>query len=241
MIYFLTYPLIFVIFRLLVRVLGRVRTTGEAFVPRTGPVIYCPNHLSDADPPTVFVCVPRRAWFVGKSELFEPPLVGWFFAHFHGIAIKRDTADRAALRRAEGVLKRGEPLVIFPEGRCAQDGKLLRMQPGAALLSVRTGAPIVPLGIRYTNEMLPYGAKRPTFSRHPVQLDFGPPIRPQDFSSLRRGAVVDAITRRLGEELARLTQQPPPPEPPQNELRRAKREAEKPDGDVPVAAEAGRG
>ena len=232
MIYFLAYPVIFAVFRLLLRVLGRARATGEHYVPRSGPVIYCPNHLSDSDPPTVFLCVPRRAWFIAKQELFEMPIMGWFFAHFHGIPIKRDSADRAALRQAEAVLKRGEPLVIFPEGRCSQDGKLLRIQPGAALLSVRTGAPIIPIGIRYTNEMLPYGTKMLHFTRHPVRVDFGPPIRPQDFAHLPRGAVVDAITHTLGEELARLTHQPSPPPPPAGPLKRARQQAEKPAGEA---------
>ena len=198
MIYFLAYPAVFAVFRLLLRVLGRARATGEGYVPRTGPVLYCPNHISDADPPTVFLCVPRRAWFIAKSELFEIPVLGWFFHRFHGIPIKRDSADRAALRRAEGVLKRGEALVIFPEGRCSESGRLQRVQPGAALLSVRTGAPIIPIGLRYTNEMLPYGAQVPRISRHPVRVDFGPPIRPQDFSHLPRGEVLKAMTQKTG-------------------------------------------
>jgi 1-acyl-sn-glycerol-3-phosphate acyltransferase len=210
MIYFLFYPILFTIFRLFARILGRVQTSGEANVPKTGAVIYCPNHLSDADPPTVFVCLPRRAWFIGKSELFAVPVIGWFFAHFHGFPIKRDSADRAALRRAEELLIRGEPLVIFPEGRCAQDGRLQRIQPGAALLSARTGAPIIPVGLRYTNEILPYGSSVPRFSKHAVRLDFGTPIDPKEFSHLHRSEAIKAITQRLGEALAQLIDQPAP-------------------------------
>jgi 1-acyl-sn-glycerol-3-phosphate acyltransferase len=210
MTYFLLYPVLFPLFRLLACALGRVRTTGEANVPATGGVILCPNHLSDADPPTLFVCLPRRAWFLGKSELFEAPVFGWLFAHFRGIPIRRDSADRAALRRAEAVLRAGQPLVIFPEGRCAPDGRLQRLQPGAALLSLRTGAPIVPVGLRHTNEMLPYGSNIPRVSRRPVRVDFGPPIRPQEFAHLSRAAAMKALTHRLSESLACLTDQPPP-------------------------------
>jgi 1-acyl-sn-glycerol-3-phosphate acyltransferase len=210
MIYFLCYPLVFVFFRLLARILGRVRSSGEHHVPAHGPVIYCPNHISDADPPTVFVCVPRRAWYLGKSELFAVPGVGWFFAHFRGIPIKRDSADRAALRRAEAILRRGEALVIFPEGRCSERGTLQRIQPGAALLSVRTGAKIVPIGLRHTNEMLPYRAQFPRFARHAVRVDFGPAIDPTEFAKLGRSGAIAAITQKLGEELARLTDQPAP-------------------------------
>jgi len=226
MFYFLAYPFVFTLIRLLARLLGRVQSFGEENVPRTGGMIYCPNHLSDADPPTILVTVPRRAWYIGKEELFQIAGVGWFFRHFHGFPIKRDSADRAALKRAEGLLKRGEALVIFPEGRCAQDGKLQRIQPGAALLAVRANVPIVPVGLEHTNELLPYGTNRPRFSKHPVRVTFGPAIRPQDFAALSRSQAIEAVTQKLGEELARMTHQPAPAPPPLSAKRAGRGKAE---------------
>ncbi len=211
MLYFLTYPFFFVAARLLLRVLGRLRSSGEHHVPRRGGLIYSPNHVSDIDPPTVFVTFPRRAWFIGKTELFEIPVVGWFFHHFHAFPIKRDSADRAALRRAEQCLRQGDPILVFPEGRCSRTGTLQRIQSGAALLSVRTGCPIIPVGLEHTNEVLPYGKLMPRFSRRPVTVTFGPPLRPQAFSHLKHGKAVEAMTLALGNELARLTHQAPPP------------------------------
>ena len=228
MIYFLAYPFVFVPFRLLARVLGRLRSSGEGNVPPRGAFLYCPNHISDADPPTLFVTVPRRAWYIGKEELFQVPVVGWFFRHFRGIPIKRDSADRAALRRAEHLLRAGEPLVIFPEGRCSETGRLGKIQPGAALLAVRTGVPIVPVGIEHTNEMLPYGAAVPRPSRHSVTVTFGPQIRMESFAHLPRGERVEAVTKAIGEELARLTHQDPPPPDAVVVPRPAKRAAVKP-------------
>ncbi|MGI4791526.1 MAG: lysophospholipid acyltransferase family protein [Janthinobacterium lividum] len=214
MIYFFLYPLLFVLLRLLLRVLGRLHSSGEANVPAHGGILYCPNHLSDADPPTVFVSVPRRAWFVGKSELFEIPVLGWFFAHFQGFPIKRDSADRAALRRIEALLKSGEPVVVFPEGRCSETGLLQRIQPGAALLSLRAGVPIIPIGLQNTNGVLPYGKLVPRYSPRSIEVTFGKPIRPQDYAQLSRGEAIAAITEALGLALARLTDQPPPPSAP---------------------------
>lgn len=214
MFYFLSYPFLFAATRLMLRVLGRLRSSGERNVPRSGGVIYCPNHISDIDPATIFVTIPRRAWFIGKEELFKIPVLGWFFHHFHAFPIKRDSADRAALRRAEACLRRGEPILIFPEGRCALDGKLQRIQPGAALLAVRAGVPIIPIGLEHTNEVLPYGKLVPRFSQHPVMVTFGPPIHPQAFADLKHGQAIEAITRKVGEELACITHQAPPPEAP---------------------------
>lgn len=211
LVYFITVPVLFPLARLLVRVLGRMRTLGENNVPARGGFIYCPNHISDADPVAFFVAQPRRAWFIGKQELFDMPILGWFFYHFHAFPIKRDTADRAALRRAEACLRRGEPILIFPEGRCSQTGRLQHIQSGAALLAVRAGVPIVPVGIEHTNEMLPYGTLVPRFSTDPVTLVFGPAIHPEEFAHLKHGEVVKAMTLKLGDELARLTHQAPPP------------------------------
>ena len=197
MFYFLLYPLVFTLLRLLLRVLGRIQSSGERHVPATGGVLFCPNHISDADPPAIFVSTPRRAWFVGKSELFEIPVLGWFFAHFQGFPIKRDSADRAALRRIESLLKAGQPVVVFPEGRLSEDGVLQRVQPGAALLSLRTGAPIVPIRIENTNKVVPYGDVWPRFSRARVSVTYGKPLFPAAYAALPRPKAVAALTEAL--------------------------------------------
>lgn len=211
MIYFLSYPFLFVFLRLILRVLGRLRSSGEENVPRRGGVLYCPNHISDADPPAIFVTAPRRCWMVGKREIFQIPILGPWFAQLRAIQIHRDTPDRAALRRTEEVLKGGEPVLLFPEGRASEDGRLQRLQPGVALVALRTGAPIIPIGLENVNGLLPYGALTPRWSPNPIIVTYGPPIRPEDFSGLPRGKAIEAITRKLGGELARLTHQPPPP------------------------------
>lgn len=211
MIYFLAYPAMFAVMRLLMRVLGRLHSTGEFHVPRRGGVLYCPNHRSDCDPVAIFVSAPRRCWMLGKSELFDIPRLGWFFAHFQAFPIKRDSPDRAALRRAESLLKSGEALLLFPEGRLSEDGLLQNIQSGAALLSLRTGAPIIPIGLQNTDKIVPYGATRPFYSRAPVSVAYGPRINPRTYAALPRGEALSAITSKLREELLRLSGQPLPP------------------------------
>ena len=205
MIYFLMYPIALVFFRVLLLACGRLRSEGEHNVPRTGPVLYCPNHLSDMDPPTLFVTVPRRAWYVAKDDLETMPVLGQILKHCRVIFIKRDSADRRALRLCENVLRRGEPLVIFPEGRCAQAGRLLPIQPGAVMLSIRTGAPIVPIGLRNTNKVLPYGEVRPRFSPSPVRVIFGKPIDPKDYAHLKKSAAMTAMQSALTNALVSLS------------------------------------
>jgi 1-acyl-sn-glycerol-3-phosphate acyltransferase len=223
MFYVIFYPLFYVLLRTVITLFGRLKSSGTENVPRTGPVIYCPNHISDADPPTVFVTAPRRAWYIGKEELFVHWFWGWFFKQFRGIPIKRDSADRQALRVAESKLNIGDPVVIFPEGRCSPSGLLLRLQPGAALLALRAEAAVVPVGIENTNKIMPYGEVKPHFSADPVRIVYGPPIYPKEFAHLKHSDAVAALTHRIGLEIARLTNQNPPPEEPQTP-RRARRE-----------------
>lgn len=212
MFYFLTYPIFFTVFRLLARTLGRLRSSGEENVPRAGAFIYCPNHTTDVDPAILLVTIPRRSWYIAKEELFGIPVLGWMLAHYRTFPIKRNSADRAALRRAEHLLRAGQPLTIFAEGRGSPDGRLQRLQPGAAMLAVRTGVPLVPVGIRHANEFVPYAKVWPRRSKHPITVTFGPPIFPKDYAHLRHSRQIEAMTKKLGEELARLTYQDPPPD-----------------------------
>ena len=210
MIYFLSYPFLFAFVRLILRVLGRLRASGEHHVPRLGGVLYCPNHISDVDPTAIFVTAPRRCWMVGKKELFAIPLLGSWFACLQAIPIQRDSPDRAALRRIEEVLRSGEPVLLFPEGRLSEDGLLQHIQPGVALVALRTGTPIVPIGLEHTNGVMPYGKLVPRWSSDPILVTYGPPIDPKSFTEMSRGKAIEAITEKLGQELARLTHQAPP-------------------------------
>ena len=211
MIYFLSYPFLFAFLRLLLRGLGGLRSSGEQNVPHRGGVLYCPNHISDADPTAIFVTAPRRCWMVGKREIFEIPVLGWFFFQLQAIPIQRDSPDRTALRRIEEVLKGGEAVLLFPEGRCSEDGRLQKLQPGVALVALRTGTPIIPIGLQNTNGLLPYGKLMPRRPSAPISVIYGPPIDPREFGHLPRSQAIAALTQKLGAELARLTQQPLPP------------------------------
>jgi 1-acyl-sn-glycerol-3-phosphate acyltransferase len=197
--------------RLVFRVLGKgVKPVGAEHVPQTGGVLFCPNHISDADPPAVAIALPRNAWFMAKSELFSIPILGALVRHWHGFPVRRDTADRAALRRAEELLKAGEAVVIFPEGGGNEDATLQPLYPGAMLVALRVSVPVIPVAIVNTHRIWPYGAVLPHRAAGvPVTVTFGEPI---DFADLRgkRGAA-ELATARLTKRLATMLDQPVPP------------------------------
>lgn len=209
----ITYRIAAAIVRLVFQFLGGFRAVGKDHVPKSGGVLICPNHLSDADPPAVAVAMPRRCYFMAKEELFSVRILGAFLRHWKMIPIKRDSADRTALRRGEELLKAGESVVIFPEGGGNSEGTLQPLHSGALMLALRCKVPVVPVALVNTNKIWTYADPLPHRAGVPVTVTFGEPM---DFSDLygKKGAIEEA-TRRLTIRLAEMLDQPVPEGKPQ--------------------------
>ena len=239
MLYALTWPLMKGFMRLIFALTGGFHAHGRENVPKKGGVLICPNHVCDADPPAVAVALPRDAWFMAKEDIFTIPVLGALARHWHGFPIKRNTADRAALRRAEELLKAGEAVVIFPEGGGNAAATLQPLNPGALMIALRAGVPVVPVALTNTHKVWPYGRVLPGRAGVPVGVTFGPPL---DFSDLagKRGAV-EAATQRLTETLAAMLDQPVPPgKPRRRDVEPPPFEASSPSPPCPLPSE-GRG
>ena len=92
--------------------------------------------------------------------------------------------------------------MLFPEGRVSEDGLLQRVQPGAALVALRTGVPIVPVRIENTNQIIPYGSLAPRRSRETVRVTYLSPLRPQTYAALPRSKAIAALTEDLAAALS---------------------------------------
>jgi 1-acyl-sn-glycerol-3-phosphate acyltransferase len=187
--------------------LTRVRVEGAIDeIPRDGPVIIASNHSSNLDVPvlgsSLMPRTGRRFQWLGKRELFAWPIVGWIATNGGIHAIDRSTADVDAFRLAARILEEGHVLFVFPEGTRSHDGKLGEGRDGVAVLAMRTGAPIVPVGISGSYERWPRGQKLP----HPggrVTARVGSPFRLADVlpagldRRAAKGQATDIIMRRI--------------------------------------------
>lgn len=191
----------FKLFRLAARFLFgclfRAQVFGLTHVPR-GPYIACVNHLGWAEGFMVILYFPvePRIYGLGERDVAERSRFRrWFFRQIDiFIPLERDKA-REALRAMEAVLKRGDALGMAPEGQLGkQEGTIGELQEGAAFLSVRTGAPLVPVGATGTLELWLW--KRLT-------LRVGKPLDPGEFQGDSH-ARVRAMTARLDRELRAL-------------------------------------
>ena len=133
-----------------------------------------PNHISYSDPPTVGAAVGRRVRFMAKWELFQIPVLGPIIRHVGAFPVKQATADRAALKRAMELLSTGEVVCIFPEGTRNLTGELLKAELGMGLIALKSRAPVVPIALVGTNDLLPAHSAFLKFSR--VRVLIGEPV-----------------------------------------------------------------
>jgi 1-acyl-sn-glycerol-3-phosphate acyltransferase len=156
------------IFRGCLRLFFGLRVAGEANVPRTGGAILAANHASQMDPIVLVAVLPRELTFLGAAEVIRMPVLGQLVQPFHPVPIHRGQFDR---------VRRGEALLIFPEGKISTDGRLQPWHDGAAFLAYRSGVPIVPVGVRGTYRIWPLGTRLP--HRGTIAVQIGNVIVPQ--------------------------------------------------------------
>jgi 1-acyl-sn-glycerol-3-phosphate acyltransferase len=164
------------------RLAYRIHVEGREHVPKKGPVILAANHRSFLDSIFLPLVMKRRVTFVAKAEYFDDPKTAWFFRGVGQIPIRREggSASERALESAMGVLADGGVFGIYPEGTRTRDGYLHRGHTGVARLSLRSGAPIVPVGLIGTDDVQPVDKKMPRVNM-PVTVRFGEGIDPVRF------------------------------------------------------------
>jgi acyl-[acyl-carrier-protein]-phospholipid O-acyltransferase/long-chain-fatty-acid--[acyl-carrier-protein] ligase len=112
----------------------------------SGPSVIMPNHVSFLDAILMYLILPSSVWFVVNSEIAANPLVA--FALRFRPHVKIDNRNPYSLRTIIGVVRAGNPVVLFPEGRISTTGSLMKMYTGAAMVARKTGAQIYPIILR---------------------------------------------------------------------------------------------
>ncbi|MDP8213413.1 MAG: lysophospholipid acyltransferase family protein [Candidatus Zapsychrus exili] len=149
-----------------------VKVYGKENIPKKGAFIFASNHKSYIDPMLIPLCHNRRMSFVARDTLFKG-FVGWILPKLEAFPIKRATADIGAVKEILKRLKRGMPVLIFPEGTRTLDPSKRVIQPGIGMIAAKTKLPVIPIYIEGLDKVLPPDSKK--VNRHPVTVTFGPP------------------------------------------------------------------
>jgi 1-acyl-sn-glycerol-3-phosphate acyltransferase len=179
----------------------RLDVSGVEVIPSDGPLLIASNHISHLDAPLALATVPRIVEFVTLADLNTVPLTGHILRSYGVIWVRRDQLDRDVLRQSLDVLTQGGALWIAPEAGRSPSGALVAGRQGAAWLAAKSRAPIVPMGITGTHEVvdqLKHG-RRP-----PITISFGAPfvltLDPHADAATRRAqlaANTDTLMRRI--------------------------------------------
>lgn len=197
----------------LLRAYFRPVSSGQRHVPRTGSAIIAANHLSAADEVFTPITARRQVVYFAKSEYFDAPgargkAMAWVFTEFGLVPVDRSNPRAAASTIDVGVdlLAAGKVLGIYPEGTRSPDGRLHKFRTGVARLALRSGAPVVPVGLIGTDRVLPTGEQR--WRRVPLEVHYGPAL---DFSGRaedeRSSRVLREVTETIREAVQKLSGQ----------------------------------
>lgn len=170
------------------KIVYRVKIIGKENIPKDGALIFCGNHRTYLDPPLIIVTAGRHVRFIGKEELKKNPLFFVLGVLFEAIFIKRDTKDITAMKEALKTLKDGKSIGIFPEGtRNGLEKNGGQVKNGAAYMTLKTGAKVVPIGI--------VGPSKP-FTKNAII--YGKPL---DFSEYITGKRIEKETEEKVSEI----------------------------------------
>ncbi len=135
----------------------RVRVVGQEHLQGIPHAVYAANHLSALDIPVLYSSLPGRFHIMAKQELFRYPFVGWYLKRSGQIPIAFGDAHASlrSLNRAGEALRKGVPLMVFPEGGRSATGQLKPFMGGAFFVAIRAQVPVVPMAIVGTYELLP--------------------------------------------------------------------------------------
>jgi len=158
----------------------RLEVGGRELVDRTKACVFMANHASFIDGPLLFTVIPQRVRVMLKKSIFRLPVLGFGMKYVGFIPVDRKHAQRGkeAIENAARLMReRGYSFLIFPEGTRTLDGRMGPFRRGGFFLALASGAPIVPVAIRGTFQIMPKGSPFPKKGR--IHVAFRPPISVQ--------------------------------------------------------------
>ncbi len=139
--------------------------------------IFMPNHLSILDGPIMLMLIPQPVRVISKKEIFRIPVIGQVMRHVNFVSVDRrgKRGGKESIEKATKLMKeKGYSFLIFPEGTRSPNGKLQKFRRGGFFLAVNSGAPIVPVTITGTYELMPKGSF--FIKRGKIRVAFYPPV-----------------------------------------------------------------
>lgn len=167
---------------------------GLENIPKEGPIIFCGNHRTYLDPPLMVATAKRDMRFLAKEELAQNPFLNFLGWAFEAIHVKRNEKDVTAIKKSLKALKSGQCIALFPEGTRNGLEKGEKVKDGVAFFAVRSGAKVVPCGIKGGNK-----------EQRKITITYGKPLDYSQYKGSKDKEVLDKITEEIMENIIELT------------------------------------
>jgi 1-acyl-sn-glycerol-3-phosphate acyltransferase len=177
--------------RLFAVLICRIRCEGRSFVPAVGGALICANHQSYLDPMLIGLACDRRLNYLARQSLFRSSAMRWLMDWFDAIPIEREGLGLAGLKETLRRLRRGEMVLIFPEGTRTHDGTIGPLKPGFTALARRGQVPLIPVAVVGAFEAWP--RTKPWPVPQPIWIQFGPPILPTEAAQLSDDQLLERL------------------------------------------------
>ncbi|NUQ63522.1 MAG: 1-acyl-sn-glycerol-3-phosphate acyltransferase [Pirellulales bacterium] len=184
----------------------RIRYTGVTNVPTDGGALVVSNHQSHLDPPLIGAGYPRRMNFLARDTLFRNPHFARLIRSLNAIPLDREGGGMAGMKQTLRRLKRGEFIVVFPEGTRTKDGEIAPFRRGFATLAIRSHAAIVPATIEGAFDCWPRTQSYPL--PRPIHVHYNLPIFPEQLAEYREDELVREVESRVRAGLAMIRKRP---------------------------------
>ena len=125
----------------------KIRCFGRELVPQSGGGLVLSNHQSNLDPVLIGLACERRLNYVARTTLFRSAAFRWMVAALDAIPIDREGGGLGGLKETLKRLKRGEMVLLFPEGTRTPDGEVHAIKPGFCAIARRAAVPLVPVAL----------------------------------------------------------------------------------------------
>ena len=165
---------------LVARLVFDMEVSGRELVPKSGPVVLAANHLSLIDPPFLGLTIKRNVRYLALEDLYgRSRFFDGLTLFFGAIPMSREHPTHGPMRAAVEDLESGGVVGVFPEGGRVHAWGENEPKKGAAWLSMRTGAPLVPVAINGTEGTLSFS--EPRLRRTAVRVWVNDPLHPEDY------------------------------------------------------------
>jgi 1-acyl-sn-glycerol-3-phosphate acyltransferase len=193
MLYRFFQPLAIILFK----IFFLIRVKGKRNIPKKGGVIIASNHLSFLDPIALGAVSSRILSFWARDDLFHPPIFAWLMKKLNAYPLKRGKADLKTVKNAINRLKKGNALIIFPEGRRSRDGNIQKGETGCIWLSEKANVPIVPARIYGTGKAMPVNSW--FIKPYPIKVIFGRAFKSNSLEKLHLKEKTNYLMERIKE------------------------------------------